>query len=81
MSRSDGGLRFGRRLKAKLLGELPIWGLKTPARLSWEDGAAIDCAEQDRDLVHGFAAAAAAMPAMPPPVPRRTGSSTTRARP
>ncbi len=64
MSRSDGGLRFGRRLKAKLLGELPIWGLKTPARLSWEDGAAIDCAEQDRDLVHGFAAAAAAMPAM-----------------
>ncbi len=64
MSRSGGGLRFGRRLKAKLLGELPIWGLKAPARLSWGDGAVIECAEQDSDLVRGFAAAAAAMPSL-----------------
>ena len=64
MSRSAGGLGLGRRLRAKLRGEVRVWGLTAPARIGWDGGVQIECAPADRELVRGFACAALAMPAL-----------------
>lgn len=57
-----GPLAFGRRLRARLRGEVPVWGLRAPARV--EPGGYEVQEAGDAALVEGWACAAHAMPAL-----------------
>ncbi len=71
---SGSGLRVAQRLRAKVLREVPLWGLRAPARVGLEGGVPrLDCEDpRDHHRARGFVDAAAAMPALD--MARRTWS-------
>lgn len=58
-------IRIAQRLRARVSGELRVYGLKAPATIAWSDGWTLEPEEaSDRDLVAGVAAAVHGLYAM-----------------